>query len=242
MLKRLVTIACLSAATGALAQDRTVRDLALPDGYQRATYQKGSYSHWLQGAPLKNSNHIDLYDGRSYKPGSNWYRVAAVLDFPLLFDQDLEQCADFAMRLWAEYHAATGQHTKLYLFNYDGSKKQLKDASKYRNFLRLAMAYSNSHSIKQGAKKITASELQPGDMFVQNETGGIGHVSVIVDVAKSKVAGKPDLYQVGFSFMPAQEFHIEKAEGNRGWFTREGFEKLLEQRLGSMGKPVLRRF
>ena len=165
-----------------------------------------------------------------------------MLDFPLLFDQDLEQCADFAMRLWAEYHAATGQHTKLYLFNYDGSKKKLKSAGDYLKFLRLAMAYSNSHSIKKGAKKVAPADLRAGDMFVQNNNGGIGHVSVIVDVAKSKTAGKPDLYQVGFSFMPAQEFHIEKADTNNGWFTREGFEQLLEQRLGSLGEPVLRRF
>ncbi|MFT5107676.1 MAG: hypothetical protein ACI9UA_003310 [Pseudoalteromonas tetraodonis] len=241
MLKIIATLSLLLSAQG-LAEDKTVRQLPLPTGYERGTYAKGSYSHWLQNAPLKKTNTIDLYDGRSYKPGSNWYQVAAVLDFPLLFDQDLEQCADFAMRLWAEYHAAKGKHTELYLFNYDGSKQKLTSASKYRNFLRLAMANSNSHSIKKGAKKITPEDLRPGDMFVQNNNGGIGHVSVIIDVANSKTTGKPDLYQVGFSFMPAQEFHIEKAPNNRGWFTREGFEKLLKQRLGSLGEPVLRRF
>ena len=232
----------LLLTTGAQAEDRTVKDLPLPDNYERATYKKDSYSHWLQNAPLKKSNNIALYDGRSYKPGSNWYQVAAVLDFPLLFDQDLEQCADFAMRLWAEYHASRGKHTELYLYNYDGTKQKLTSASKYTNFLRLAMANSNSHSIKKGAKKIEAKDLRPGDMFVQNNNGGIGHVSVIVDVAKSKTEGKPDLYQVGFSFMPAQEFHIEKAPTNNGWFTREEFEKLLEKNLGSLGAPVLRRF
>ena len=79
-------------------------------------------------------------------------------------------------------------------------------------------------------------------MFVQNKNGGIGHVSIIVDLAKSKTPGKPDLYRVGFSFMPAQEFHIEEASTNEGWFTREEFENLLESRLGNLGKPVLRRF
>ena len=232
----------VALSSAALANDRTVRDLPLPDGYERVTYKKGTYSHWLQNAPLKKSKTIALHDGRSYKPGSNWYKIAAVLDFPLMFDQDLEQCADFAMRLWAEYHAATGQLTKLQLFNYDGTKKKLKSASGYRNFLRLAMAYSNSHSIKQGAKKVESSDLRPGDMFVQNKNGGIGHVSVIVDVAKSKSPGKPNLYQVGFSFMPAQEFHIEKAPTNNGWFTEKEFEQFLERHLGSFGKPVLRRF
>ncbi len=147
------------------------------------------------------------------------------------------------MRLWAEFHAATSQLDRLYLYHYDGTKNRLKGGeSGYRNFLRLAMANSNSYSIKTGAKKLQPSELRPGDMFVQNKNGGIGHVSVIVDSATSKSPGEPDLYRVGFSFMPAQEFHIEEASTHNGWFTKDGFEKLLEQRLGSLGKPVLRRF
>lgn len=225
------------------AEDRVVSDLPLPDGYIRYSYERASYSHWLQHAPLKRTKTIALYDGREYDDGSNWYKIAAVLDLPLLFDQDLEQCADFAMRLWAEYHAATGQLERLYLFNYDGTKNKFKGGEKgYRSFLRLAMANSNSHSIKIGAKKVLPTELRPGDMFVQNTNGGIGHVSVIIDAAKSKIAGKPDLFRVGFSFMPAQEFHIEEAPTHNGWFTRDGFEALLEQQLGSLGKPVLRRF
>jgi len=233
------------AAAG--ADENQVRDLKLPDGYKRVEYKEGSYSRWLQDAPLKSNKDIRLFDGKVYRDGSNWYKTAAVLDFPLIFDQNLEQCADFAMRLWAEYHAATEQLDKLHLFNYDGSKQKLKGGAKgYRNFLRLAMANSNSHSIKKGAEKIKPADLRAGDMFVQNSNGGIGHVSVIVDVAKSKTSGKPDLFRVGFSFMPAQEFHIEEAaaeHGKDGWFTREGFEQFLEDsRLGGLGEPVLRRF
>lgn len=239
-------IILFACATLAHSDERQVRDLPLPHGYQRVTYKKASYSHWLQDAPLKKTKTIGLYDGREYKEGSNWYKIAAVLDLPLLFDRDLEQCADFAMRLWAEYHAATGQLDKLHLYNYDGTKNRLTTGAKgYRNFLRLAMANSNSHSIKKGAKKVAPAELRAGDMFVQNNNGGIGHVSVIVDVASSTKPGDPDLYRVGFSFMPAQEFHIEAASdehGVGGWFTREGFESLLAQRLGSLGEPVLRRF
>lgn len=238
-----ITILLAVLITTLQADDRIVSDLSLPDGYLRRSYDKKSYSHWLQNASLKESKTIELYDGRKYEEGSNWYKIAAVLDLPLLFDQDLEQCADFAMRLWAEFHAATDQLDRLYLYHYDGTKNKLKGgAVSYRNFLRLAMANSNSHSIKQGAEKVAPADLRPGDMFVQNNNGGIGHVSVIVDAAKSKSAGEPDLYRVGFSFMPAQEFHIEEASTHNGWFTREGFEQLLEQRLGSLGAPVLRRF
>ena len=246
MLKSIVAAVLFSTALPLAAENRQVRGLPIPGGYDRVTYPEGSYSRWLQDAPLKATKTIRLYDGRTYSEGSNWYNIAAVLGLPLLFDRDLEQCADFAMRLWAEYHAATDKLDQLHLYNYDGTKNRLtSDAKGYRNFLRLAMANSNSYSIKTGARKVAAADLRAGDMFVQNENGGIGHVSVIVDVAKSKEAGRPDLYRVGFSFMPAQEFHIETAtdeHGKDGWFTREGFEKLLSERLGSLGRPVLRRF
>ena len=79
-------------------------------------------------------------------------------------------------------------------------------------------------------------------MIVQNETGGIGHVSIVMNVAASE--GKPDLYLIGFSFMPAQEFHIERASaryGVGGWFTMDGFQRFLKDRL-DLGEPVLRRF
>jgi hypothetical protein len=89
MLKYFIILVFLISCSRA-DEARTVRELPLPTGYQRATYKKGNYSHWLQGAPLKKTKTIALHDGRSYKPGSNWYKIAAVLDFPLLFDQDLE--------------------------------------------------------------------------------------------------------------------------------------------------------
>ena len=84
--------------------------------------------------------------------------------------------------------------------------------------------------------------LKPGDMIVQNRNGGIGHASVILDVCESKKGEK--LYLIGYSFMPAQEFHIEKAEekyGRDGWFTIEGYFRYLSEFL-DFGEPVLRRF
>jgi hypothetical protein len=52
------------------------------------------------------------------------------------------------------------------------------------------------------------------------------------------------LYLIGFSFMPAQEFHIEKADdkyGISGWFTLEGYYQYLTLHL-NLGTPVLRRY
>ena len=42
-------------------------------------------------------------------------------------------------------------------------------------------------------------------------------MSVILDVATSKGSTKkPPVYLIGFSFMPAQEFHIERAGARYG--------------------------
>ena len=79
-------------------------------------------------------------------------------------------------------------------------------------------------------------------MFIQNERGGIGHVSVVLDVCRTEQGNK--LFLVGYSYMPAQEFHIEKAGnqyGRDGWFTLEGYNQYLADNL-NYGKPVLRRF
>ena len=162
---------------------------------------------------------------------------------PLLFRSDLEQCADFAMRFWAEYHKAAGKLDQLYLFDYGGNKKLFKLSGKsFINFLKTSFANTNSYSLKKGCKPITADDVIPGDLFVQNERGGIGHVSIIMDVCRSKVEKR--LFLVGYSFMPSQEFHLERAKGKYGiggWFTPEGYFQYLKDFL-DYGKPVLRRF
>jgi Domain of unknown function (4846) len=223
-------------------QNLAIRNsIPVPNGYQRQAYDGGSFSDWIQNLNLKEQPVIRDYRGSAID--SRFYNVWGVVQMPLLFQSDLEQCADFAMRLWAEYHKATGKLDRLYLFDYSGNRKTFISSGKsFPQFLRLAFAGTNSHSLKQGCKGIASGEIVPGDMFVQNERGGIGHVSVVLDVSRSKEGKK--LYLIGYSFMPAQEFHIEKAReqyGIEGWFTFEGYVRYLADFL-NYGKPVLRRF
>ena len=81
----------------------------------------------------------------------------------------------------------------------------------------------------------------PGDCIVQNDDGGIGHVSMILSSCHN--AAGDIYYLIGFSFMPAQEFHIENAMqfGKDGWFTLHGYYEFLKNHL-DLGEPVLRRF
>ncbi|BDA79514.1 hypothetical protein LPTSP3_g24440 [Leptospira kobayashii] len=216
-----------------------VKEIPVPEGFQRIDFPKNSFADYLQNLPLKKEAKVLSYQKKDL---SDWYDMIAVINKPLLFQDDLEQCADFSMRLWADYHKESGRLDKLYLFDYPGKKRYYKDSKKdYNRFLRNAFASSNSYSLKKGAIPVTKENLQPGDLFVQNETGGIGHVSMILDEAKYK---NQKLYLIGFSFMPAQEMHIERSptdKGKEGWFSYEGFIQHLRTKY-PYGNPVLRRF
>jgi hypothetical protein len=237
----------------------SVSDLTLPQGCTRIEYSPNSFSGWIQRMPVKGNKSILTYRGAMLP--ARVYDRFAVLERPLLFSEDLEQCADFAMRLWADYHAETDRLDELFLFNYTG-EKQFYSASNlsYLAFLRRAFAYTNSYSLKQGCVDIDAAlnaenlvttsapRLHPGDMLIQNDTGGIGHVSMIVDACQDDSGNR--YYLIGFSFMPAQEFHIERAPSGRiggkrvgieNWFSYEGYIRFLNAYY-PYGIPVLRRF
>jgi len=228
------------AVAGAEGGQTLATAIPTPAGYTRVRTDAGSYGRFLQTLPVKKDKRILAFNGNLI----NDFNVFGVADLPLLFHQDLEQCADFAMRLWAEYHQRAHALNHLYLFDYNGKRKAFASSGKsYLDFLRTSFANANSYSLKRGCAPVpSAAALVPGDMLVQNQDGGIGHVSVILDIAEAE--GKPRLYLIGFSFMPAQEFHIEKAQGDKGregWFTLEGYQRFLMEIL-PFGPPVLRRF
>ena len=240
MLKNILFLLALPLL--ALAQQpKQVKDIPVPTGFTAVECPPESYRHWITRRPLKNGLEILDCTGRKVPPGA--YSVYAVLDLPLLFSGDLEQCADYAMRLWAEYHKDRNKLDKLYLFDYNGRRQQFSTSRlSYRKFLHRAFANSNSYSLKQGCAKVDTGGIVPGDMVVQNERGGVGHVSVVLNACRDSSGQK--LYLIGFSYMPAQEFHIEKAlegYGTAGWFTLDGYFRYLKDYM-DLGTPVLRRF
>jgi hypothetical protein len=223
------------------SQSRTISDISAPDGYTTVICPLHSYSFWISHLPLRGGNEIRMYTGDTLF--NTLYNIYAVIDMPLLFQQDLEQCADWALRFWAEYHKQKGALGKLYLMDYNGKPKGFSQSGQtFRQFFKWTAAHANSYSIKNGALALDGGDLRPGDMVVQNERGGIGHVSVIMNVCTS--AQRDTLLLIGYSFMPAQEFHIEKAEfgyGKGGWYSLKGFYRFLKENL-DVGDPVLRRF
>ncbi|MBN1566507.1 MAG: hypothetical protein JXA73_01575 [Acidobacteria bacterium] len=241
-LMALLALAFICNRQESLAQDQTIKNsIPVPEGYHRQTYPAGTFSSYIQNLGLKNPPVIKDYRGGAVRTA--FYHVWGVVHMPLLFQSNLEQCADFAMRFWAEYHRSAGKLDQLYLFDYGGNKKPFRLSGKsYIRFLRTSFANTNSYSLKKGCKPLSDEDVIPGDLFVQNERGGIGHVSVIMDACRSKDGRR--LFLIGYSFMPAQEFHIEKATetyGIQGWFSLEGYKQYLKDFL-DFGEPVLRRF
>ncbi len=229
------------ACGGERLSAKTVGEIKAPRGYAREDCRDNKYSSWLRSLPLKEENAIKRHDGS--RVPDNYYNVFAVVDMPLLFTGNIEQCADWGFRFWSEYHRDSGMLNRLYLLDYSGNKRYYsKSGMNYNGFLKYSMNYANSHSIKSGCDKVFSSDIRGGDMFVQNKTGGIGHVSIVMDVCGNPAGEK--LYLIGYSFMPAQQFHIERADdryGREGWFTLEGYGKYLEDNL-NFGPPVYRRF
>jgi len=237
----LATVMALMASN-ALALD-TVAEIAAPPGFSRTVVNHDSFQTFARGLPVKHDNRVKLWNG-DYLP-SEYYNTLAVLDLPLLFNEDLEQCADFSMRLWAEYLKSIDKLDQLSLFDFYGHKRAFKDSNKsFKDYLRWHMAYSNSYSVKRGAKEVALSDLQAGDMFVQNDSKeGIGHVSMVIDEAVNKFGLK--VYLVGYSFMPAQEFHLERADESRGfsgWFTAQGYQDYANAVFGNFGKASVMRY
>ncbi|MDH7516062.1 MAG: DUF4846 domain-containing protein [Bacteroidota bacterium] len=236
-----VSVVLSSLRLDAQGNPRRVSEIAPPQGWTRVPLDTGSFGEWLRALPLKDRPVIRAYDGTTVE--SPLFRVLAVVDMPLLFRRDLEQCADFCMRFWAEYHKERGRLNDLSLFTYAGKKIRFHGSGlSYTAFLRRTFSSANSFSLKRGCKAVAEHDLAPGDMIVQNERGGLGHVSLILDECRSPTGARA--YLVGFSFMPAQEFHIEYAAppyGIGGWFTMEGFVRWLSEHL-DVGTPVFRRF
>lgn len=230
-MKKVISISLyISLCLLPLLAAKKINDIKVPEGYKRIIFSQSNYCSYIQNLPLKHNNRIYKWNGKRIWYASLIYNVLAVIDKPILFDEDLEQCADYSMRFWADYHKENNILDKLYLFDYNGNKKYFKDSNKsFMKYLRWHMAFSNSYSIKVGGRSINIYEkLVPGDMFVQNLDGKVGHVSVVVDAAENSDGDR--IYLIGYSYIPAQEFHIEDAANQDSvgaWFTKKGYLKYL---------------
>lgn len=201
--------------------------VAVPDGYQRVAYSKKRLGSFLRNYPMKkDGSAVLLYDGsRKGNQGAH----AAVFKLPIE-EEDLQQCADSIMRVYAEYFWKTGQKERIGFHFVDGffaDYKTWRDGGRiqtgnttswvhsagyddsYQNFkkyLRMVFAYAGTLSMEAESKKIPLSKIQTGDIFIKGASPG--HVVMVVDVCKNAEGKKAFLLAQGY--MPAQEFHLLK--------------------------------
>lgn len=219
----------------------------LPEGFERITAEEGSFGDYLRSLPLKPHGSPVLYFDGDIKPAEIH---AAVLNIDV-GDRDLQQCADAAMRLRAEYLYGKGEFEKIH-FNFtngfkveyskwvqgyrvaiNGNKtswvKKTSQASDYQNFrkyLDIVFAYAGTASLVKELNSVDIEDMQIGDVFIKG--GSPGHCVIIVDVAKNKETGEK-LFLLAQSYMPAQDIHILKNphndEGNP-WYSLKAGEEL----------------
>lgn len=199
-----------------------------PKGYLRTEAEEGSLAEYLRTYELKpDQSPVLLYDGT---PKGDQDSHAAVFALPLE-DDDLQQCADSVMRVYAEYYWEKGEYDKIrfhfvsgFLAEYEkwregwrikvnGNKVSWSKSASFddsyecfRSFMRIVFSYAGTLSMAAECERISLADAAPGDVFLKG--GSPGHVVMIIDACTDDDGRKAFLLAQGY--MPAQEFHVLK--------------------------------
>ncbi|AZQ63936.1 hypothetical protein EI427_17400 [Flammeovirga pectinis] len=200
-----------------------------PNNYTRTTLADNSFGAFLRamlllpkGAPILDYDGDEIYN-QSEHIGIINYDVGK---------KDLQQCADAAIRLFAEYlweqkrfdeitfhftsgHAyAWNQYKKGIRPIVSGNKVTFKTISSpnstyaaFRKYLDYVYMYAGTISINKEMKKVSTSDkVKIGDVIVT--PGSPGHAVIIIDEAVNNNGDKIFLLAEGYT--PAQSIHILK--------------------------------
>lgn len=199
-----------------------------PDNYERIPDVENSFTAFLRNFSLKrDGSPVLLYDGeKKYNQSAH----VAVFDLEV-GNQDLQQCADSIIRMYAEYYRSIGEDDKIafhltngFLLEYvkwrDGYRLAVSgnDTSwrksagyddtyeNFQSYLKTVYMYAGTLSLEAECTEINLAELAPGDLFI--EGGSPGHCVLVIDLAENSAGEKAFLLAQGY--MPAQEFHVLK--------------------------------
>jgi len=199
-----------------------------PDNYERIPAAEKSFTAFLRNFPLKrDGSPVLLYDGEKKR---NQSAHVAVFDLEV-GNQDLQQCADSIIRMYAEYYRSIGEDEKIafhltngFLLEYakwrDGYRLAVSgnDTSwrksagyddtddNFRAYLQTVYQYAGTLSLGAECTEVSPAELAPGDLFIKG--GSPGHCVLVIDLAVNSAGEKAFLLAQGY--MPAQEFHVLK--------------------------------
>lgn len=201
--------------------------VAPPPGYRRVDLPAGSFGAWLRALPTRpGRGTVRLHDGRE-KGNQAAHHLVFDID---VGSRDLQQCADAAMRLRAEYLRAAGREEDI-CFRYTsgdaipwrrwaaGERPRVRGnrvrweagapASRsyreFRRYLDAIFTYAGSKSLSGELHAgVELSRVAPGDVFIQG--GFPGHAVLVMDAAEDDRGRR--VYLLAQSYMPAQEIHL----------------------------------
>ena len=201
----------------------------VPAGFTRTAEDNNSLGTFLRTYKLKkDGSPVHLYN-KELKSDQNAH--VAVFKLPIE-KEDLQQCADSVMRVYAEYFRATDQAGRINFSLTDSFKASYQrwrngeriiesgDSFEYadraefdgsdavfKKFMRIVFAYAGTYSLETDSKKIKKlSSIRIGDIFLH--AGSPGHVVMVVDTCEDSSGRKAFLLAQGY--MPAQQFHLLK--------------------------------
>ena len=225
--KSLVVCVALLLSRGAAAE--TIADaFPPPEGAARAPAD--DFGAWLRARPLRAAGE----PVRTHS-GAVVHHRARVVDLPLV-PGDLQQCADSAIRLRAEWQRERGISPSFKATSGDpipwsrfsaGERPYVAgkglawgpadpDHQTWERWLSAVFTWAGTRSL-QAYETRAVEHPQPGDVLV--EGGSPGHAVVILDVA---TRGDETLLLIGEGFMPAMDFHIELGPLEGWWRWTEG--------------------
>lgn len=208
-----------------------------PKGYKRVKATDGSFADFIGNYPLEPDGTPVYYFDKREKGGE----VHAAVFSMEVAEEDLQQCADSIMRIYAEYLYKSGRHDKISFHFVDGfvcdynhwkqgyrvkfsndkpywEKVADSDDSEetFKKYLRIVFSYSSTLSMENESTPVDISELKVGDIFIKG--GSPGHVVMVADICENEAGKKAFLLAQGF--MPAQSFHIIKnpAHSEDPWY------------------------
>jgi hypothetical protein len=216
------------AAQAGAGADTLAARIAPPAGFERRPAPPHSFAAWLRGLPLKPAGApVLLFNGQP-KPRQDVH--AAVVDIDV-GTRDLQQCADAAMRLRAEWLFASGRAREI-AFNDTGSARPIAFArwmagdrprlsgrtlvwsrratpdagyASFRRYMDTVFAWAGTHSLEREMRPVPIARIEPGDLFIKG--GFPGHAVLVADVVEHPGTGEIRFLLLQ-SFMPAQDIHV----------------------------------
>lgn len=202
---------------------------APPAGFTRVEVTPESFAAWLRGLPVRTDRtHVLAYDKRRLLRPS-----AAVVALDVS-TRDLQQCADTALRLHAEwlwhrgrageaaYHFTSGDRSRFAdwrageRFRVKGAKVERVRTGRrgggrksFRAWLEHTFMYAGTQSLRRDADPLGDAPFTGGEVLVQ--PGGPGHAVVVLDVATHPDGRRVGL--IGQGFMPAEDLHVLQMPG-----------------------------